>query len=74
MQLDHEAQVRGLLPQLPQLGLSERDVANSVLLSLSGSGQVLPAYWLNPRSGIRANRRGSCWAAARRWGRAAWAT
>ena len=36
-----------------ELGLSERDVANSVLFSLSGSGQVLPAYWLNPRVGIQ---------------------
>ncbi|MCW5557479.1 MAG: efflux RND transporter permease subunit [Verrucomicrobiae bacterium] len=36
-----------------EVGLSERDVANSVLLSLSGSGQVQPAYWLNPRIGIQ---------------------
>ena len=36
-----------------ELGLSERDVANSVLLSLSGSGQVQPAYWLNPKLGIQ---------------------
>ena len=36
-----------------ELGLSERDVANSVLLSLSGSGQVQPTYWLNPKLGIQ---------------------
>ncbi len=36
-----------------QLGLSERDVANSVLLSLSGSSQVQPSYWLNPKNGIQ---------------------
>ena len=36
-----------------EIGLSERDVANSLLLSLSGSGQVQPAYWLNPRVGIQ---------------------
>ena len=36
-----------------EIGLSERDVANSVLLSLSGSGQVQPAYWLNPLFGIQ---------------------
>jgi multidrug efflux pump subunit AcrB len=36
-----------------EIGLSERDVANSVLLSLSGSGQVQPAYWLNPQYGIQ---------------------
>jgi multidrug efflux pump subunit AcrB len=36
-----------------EIGLSEKDVANSVLLALSGSGQVTPAYWLNPRLGIQ---------------------
>jgi multidrug efflux pump subunit AcrB len=36
-----------------EMKLSERDVANSVLLALSGSGQVQPAYWLNPRLGIQ---------------------
>ncbi len=36
-----------------EIGLSERDVANSVLLSLSGSGQVQPGYWLNPQYGIQ---------------------
>jgi multidrug efflux pump subunit AcrB len=36
-----------------ELGLNERDVANSVLLSLSGSGQVQPVYWLNPKLGIQ---------------------
>jgi len=35
------------------IGLSERDVANSVLLSLSGSGQVQPTYWLNPLLGLQ---------------------
>jgi multidrug efflux pump subunit AcrB len=36
-----------------EMGLAERDVANSVLLSLSGSGQVSPAYWIDPRQGIQ---------------------
>jgi len=36
-----------------ELGLAEKDVANSVLLSLSGSGQVQPAYWMNPKIGIQ---------------------
>jgi multidrug efflux pump subunit AcrB len=36
-----------------EIGLSEKDVANSVLLSLSGSGQVQPSYWLNPTYGIQ---------------------
>jgi multidrug efflux pump subunit AcrB len=36
-----------------EMGLSERDVAGSVLLALSGNGQVQPTYWLNPRVGIQ---------------------
>lgn len=36
-----------------QVGLTERDVANSVLLSLNGSSQVQPNYWLNPKNGIQ---------------------
>jgi multidrug efflux pump subunit AcrB len=35
------------------MNLSEKDVANSVLLSLSGSGQVQPIYWLNPKIGVQ---------------------
>jgi len=36
-----------------ELGLSERDVASSVLLGLSGSGQVQPAYWLDSSIGVQ---------------------
>ena len=36
-----------------QLGLTERDVAGSVLLGLSGSSQVSPTYWLDPSSGVQ---------------------
>ncbi len=36
-----------------ELGLAERDVANSVLLSLSGSGQIQPVYWIDPKVGIQ---------------------
>src|SRR6202165_3488762 len=36
-----------------QLGLTERDVASSVLLGLSGSSQVTPTYWLDPSSGVQ---------------------
>jgi multidrug efflux pump subunit AcrB len=35
------------------LGLTEQNVANSVLLGLSGSSQVQPAYWLDPKVGIQ---------------------
>ena len=35
-----------------QLGLTHRDVANNLLISLSGSGQTTPTFWLNPQTGI----------------------
>ncbi len=35
-----------------QLGLSQRDVANSMLISLSSSGQLAPNQWLNPQNGV----------------------
>jgi len=35
-----------------ELGLTQRDVADSVLVSLSGSGQVQPNYWVDPNMGI----------------------
>ena len=35
-----------------QAGLSARDVANSLVVNLAGSGQVAPTWWLNPDTGI----------------------
>jgi CzcA family heavy metal efflux pump len=35
-----------------QLGVTERDVASNLLISLSGSGQTAPAFWLNPETGV----------------------
>jgi multidrug efflux pump subunit AcrB len=35
-----------------QSGLTQRDVANSVLISLSSSGQTAPNQWLNPLNGV----------------------
>jgi multidrug efflux pump subunit AcrB len=35
-----------------ELGLTQQDVASSVLVSLSGSGQVQPNYWVDPAMGI----------------------
>ena len=35
-----------------QLGMTQRDVANSLLISLSGSGQVAPNQWLNWKNGV----------------------
>jgi multidrug efflux pump subunit AcrB len=60
--VDVRVQQPGDLPKLEftidrtkasEMGLAERDVANSVLLSLSGSGQVQPVYWMNPENGIQ---------------------
>jgi multidrug efflux pump subunit AcrB len=36
-----------------QLGISQRDVANNVLLTLSGSGQIAPTFWLNFETGLQ---------------------
>jgi multidrug efflux pump subunit AcrB len=35
-----------------ELGITERDVTNSMVASLAGSSQVAPAFWLNPKSGV----------------------
>ncbi|HEV3393768.1 MAG TPA: efflux RND transporter permease subunit [Chthoniobacterales bacterium] len=35
------------------VGLTERDVAGSVLLSLSGSGQTAPSYWVDSTTGVQ---------------------
>ncbi|MDA8232979.1 MAG: efflux RND transporter permease subunit [Magnetospirillum sp.] len=34
------------------VGLTERDVATNMLVALSGSGQVAPTFYLNPRNGV----------------------
>ena len=34
-------------------GLTQRDVANSMLISLSSSNQVAPNFWLNPANGVQ---------------------
>ena len=36
-----------------QLGLTQRDVANDLLVSLSSSGQTAPSFWLDPKKGIQ---------------------
>ena len=35
-----------------QVGLTQRDVANNLLLSLSGSGQTAPTFWLDQSTGV----------------------
>ena len=34
------------------LGLTQSQVANNVLITLSGSGQTAPNYWLDPKNGV----------------------
>ncbi len=35
-----------------QIGLSQRDVANSLLVSLASSSDAAPNFWLNPQNGV----------------------
>ncbi|HEY8026077.1 MAG TPA: efflux RND transporter permease subunit [Burkholderiaceae bacterium] len=35
-----------------QFGITERDVTNSLVVTMAGSGQVAPAFWLNKRNGV----------------------
>jgi multidrug efflux pump subunit AcrB len=41
--------------RIQQVGLTERDVANNVLISLSSSFQTTPNFWLNPKNGVSYN-------------------
>ena len=36
-----------------QLGISQQDIASDLLLTLSGSGQIAPTFWLNPETGLQ---------------------
>jgi multidrug efflux pump subunit AcrB len=36
-----------------QLGISQSDIANDLLLTLSGSVQIAPTFWLNPNTGLQ---------------------
>ncbi len=38
-----------------QIGLTQQDVAQSTLISLSGTSQVAPNQWLNPQNGVNYN-------------------
>lgn len=35
-----------------QVGLTQRDIAQNLLVSLSGSFQTTPTFWLNPENGV----------------------
>ena len=41
------------------VGLTQRDVADSLLITLSGSGQVRPNFWLNTKNGVLISDRGA---------------
>ncbi|WP_250502913.1 MULTISPECIES: efflux RND transporter permease subunit [unclassified Caballeronia] len=41
--------------RLQQLNLSASNVAQNVLVSLSGSSQTAPGFWFNPRNGVEYN-------------------
>jgi multidrug efflux pump subunit AcrB len=35
-----------------QIGYTQRDIASSLLISLSSTTQISPGFWLNPRNGV----------------------
>ena len=39
--------------RMQQLNLSAQNVAQNMLISLSGSGQTTPSFWVNPKSGVQ---------------------
>src|SRR5579859_2937212 len=41
--------------QAQDIGLTQRDVANNLLISLSGSFQATPSFWLSPKNGVQYN-------------------
>ena len=38
-----------------EMGLTQRDVTSSLLISLSGNNQVAPSFWMNPLNGVTYN-------------------
>jgi multidrug efflux pump subunit AcrB len=38
-----------------QVGYTQRDIASNLLISLSGSFQTSPTFWLNPKTGVSYN-------------------
>ena len=43
------------LTRAQTVGLTEQDVANSLLLTLSSSFQINPSFWVNPATGVEYN-------------------
>ena len=52
---DPELQLNIDRTKAQQVGLQQRDVAQNVLVSLSGSFQTTPTFWLNPQNGVTYN-------------------
>jgi multidrug efflux pump subunit AcrB len=48
-----ELRVRTDRSRAQQLGISQHDVANNLLVTLSGTGQIAPTFWLNPETGLQ---------------------
>ena len=48
-----ELRVQADRSRAQELGVSQHDIANDVLLTLSGSGQIAPTFWLNPETGLQ---------------------
>src|SRR5271156_3759394 len=42
--------------RINQVGMTAQNVAQSVLVSLSGSFQTAPSFWLNPKNGVKIGR------------------
>jgi multidrug efflux pump subunit AcrB len=38
-----------------EIGYTQRDVANNLLIALSGSFQTVPSFWLDPKTGVTYN-------------------
>ena len=44
---------RSTAPGPEEVGLNQSGVASNLLISLSGSGQAAPNFWLNPETGVQ---------------------
>ncbi|AQS87935.1 cation/multidrug efflux pump [Neoasaia chiangmaiensis NBRC 101099] len=47
-----EFDVRVDRSRVQEIGLTQRDIANDMLASLSGSFQTSPSFWLSPKNGV----------------------
>ncbi len=52
---DPEIDVNVNRSRAQELGLTQRDIATDMLISLSGSFQTAPTFWLSPKNGVQYN-------------------